>query len=52
MNDDLEAILKEVVVAWSVYCPGICFGKLINTTKILSQVTRWHGRDSNRALSD
>jgi hypothetical protein len=48
MNDELENIWKEAVVAESRYYPSICLGGLRKTTKILSQDIWFPARDSKR----
>jgi hypothetical protein len=51
MIDKLEIISKKVVVAYSRYYTGICVEGLRKATRILSEDSRFLGRDSNRALS-
>jgi hypothetical protein len=47
MVDELESIWKQVVVAYSGYCPGICLEGLRKITENLSQFTQHSIQDSN-----
>jgi hypothetical protein len=40
VNDDLERIQKDAVLAYSSYCPGICLEGLRKTTKEHRQDSR------------
>jgi hypothetical protein len=50
MNNNLERIWKEVVVAWSRHNPGIFLERLRKFKKHLSHDSRCHSRDSIRGL--
>jgi hypothetical protein len=49
MNDKLEMIIKEAVVAYLRYCSRKCLGGLNKSTIELCQGSLCSGRDSNRA---
>jgi hypothetical protein len=48
MDDELEKIWKEAIVAYMTYDPGIGLEKQRKTTKYLSQDIRRPRRDLNR----
>jgi hypothetical protein len=52
MNDELEVIWNEAVVAYFGHYPGLCLEGVRRVTKNLNQGSRCPGRDSNRAPSE
>lgn len=51
MNNGLEGIKKEAVIAVSKHCPSIYMVELRKTTKNLSQGGQYLNQDSNRATA-